>query len=123
MTVLVLWLLQLVLAILFAGLGLMKLVQPYRRLTRSLRWPADFTPATVKVIGGAELLGAVGLILPVAVDRYEVLTPVAALALAVLMALAIRVHVRRRERNMITLPAILLGLNLLVAAGRFAEYL
>lgn len=123
MTVLVLWLLQLVLAILFAGMGMMKLTQRYRRLTRTLRWPADFAPATVKLIGAAEVLGALGLILPVALDRFEILTPLAAVALAILMALAIGVHLRRNERNMVALPAILLGICLAVAAGRFAEFL
>ena len=116
---LVLWLIQLVLALLFAGVGFVKLFQRHARLVDNLRWPEDFSPGVVKLIGGLEVLGAAGLVLPQATGQLPILTPLAASALALMMALAIAVHVRRGERNRIALAAILLTLALLVAVGRF----
>lgn len=119
---LVLWLIQLILALLFAGVGLMKLFQPYPRLVRSLRWPEDFSPVVVRLIGAAEFLGAVGLIAPIAAGTLPVLTPIAAGCLALLMALAVGTHVRRKERQRVTLPAILMVLALVVCLGRFGLF-
>jgi DoxX-like family len=46
----------------------------------------DFSGGTVKVIGTLEVLAAVGLILPAALDIAPVLLPLAAVGLVVLMA-------------------------------------
>ncbi|MDN3905717.1 DoxX family protein [Arthrobacter sp. YD2] len=119
---LVLWLVQLVLALLFAGVGFMKITQRHKRLAENLRWPEDFPPATVKLIGILEVLAAVGLVVPEATGTLPLLTPVAASGLTVLMALAIFVHMRRGERNRIALAAILMVLSLLVALGRFGVF-
>ena len=45
----------------------------------------DFSTPAVKAIGAAELLGAVGLILPLATGIAPILTPLAAVGLTVLM--------------------------------------
>lgn len=119
---LVLWLIQLVLALLFAGVGFVKLTQRHARLVDNLRWPEDFSAGTVKLIGLLEVLGAAGLVLPLATGRLPVLTAIAASCLALMMALAIVVHVRRGERNRIALAAILMVLSLLVALGRFGAF-
>lgn len=116
---LLLWLIQLVLALLFAGVGFMKAFQRYARLAENLRWPEDFSAGTVKLIGVLEILGAAGLVVPQATGIWPVGTPLAASGLTVLMALAIMVHVRRGERNRIALAAILMALSLFVALGRF----
>jgi len=117
-----LWVAEIVLALLYFGLGVMRLVQPYSRLVRVLRWPADFPAWGVKLIGMAEILGALGLLLPAATDVAPILTPIAACALALMMAGAVAVHIRRRERQRIALPAILLAVNVFVAIGRFGPY-
>ena len=117
-----LWVAEIVLALLYFGLGVMRLVQPYTKLVRVLRWPADFPAWAVKLIGVAEILGALGLLLPAATDVAPVLTPVAACALAVMMACAVAVHLRRGERQRVALPAILLAVNVFVAIGRFGPY-
>lgn len=117
-----LWVAEIVMALLYFGLGVMRLVQPYPKLVRVLRWPADFPAWAVKLIGVAEILGAVGLLLPAATDVAPVLTPIAASALAVMMALAVVVHLRRGERHRVALPAILGLVNVFVAIGRFGPY-
>ena len=54
----VLWILQVVLAALFAIAGVMKATQPKAKLAQRLPWAEDFSPATVRFIGVMELLGA-----------------------------------------------------------------
>jgi len=54
--------------------------------------------ALVQAIGIAEILGALGLILPAATGIYPWLTPVAAVALALLMFLAAVFHALRHEK-------------------------
>ncbi len=117
-----LWVAEIVLALLYFGLGAMRLVQPYTKLVRVLRWPADFPAWAVKLIGLAEILGALGLLLPAATDVAPILTPIAASALAVMMACAVAVHLRRKERQRVALPAILLAVNVFIAIGRFGPY-
>ncbi|UWX79134.1 DoxX family protein [Arthrobacter jinronghuae] len=119
---LVLWLVQLLLALLFAGVGVVKIFQSYARVRENLRWPEDFSPVTVKLIGVLEVLGAAGLVIPEATGLAPVLTPIAASGLTVLMALAVLVHVRRGERNRIALGVILMMLSLVVALGRFGLF-
>lgn len=117
-----LWVAEIVLALLYFGLGIVRLVQPYTKLVKVLRWPADFPAWAVKLIGAAEILGALGLLLPAATDVVPILTPIAATALALLMGGAIAVHLRRNERQRVALPAILLAVNVFVAIGRFGPY-
>ncbi|MBF4993458.1 DoxX family protein [Arthrobacter gandavensis] len=117
-----LWVAEIVLALLYFGLGAMRLIQPYAKLVRVLRWPADFPAWGVKLIGVAEILGALGLILPAATDVAPTLTPIAACALAAMMAGAVAVHLKRNERQRVALPAILLAVNVFVAIGRFGPY-
>ena len=76
-----LWVVQGVLAALFLFTGGIKLVLPLGELTRQFPLPGLF----VRVIGVAEVLGALGLILPGALRIRPVLTPLAALGLGVVM--------------------------------------
>ncbi|WP_312178617.1 DoxX family protein [Arthrobacter sp.] len=117
-----LWVAEIVLALLYFGLGVMRLVKPYPTLVRVLRWPADFPAWAVKLIGVAEILGALGLLLPAATDFAPILTPIAACALALMMAFAVALHLRRGERHRVALPAILLMMNVFVAIGRFGPH-
>ena len=81
-----LWIVAAVLALAFAAFGLMKLTQPRAKLAESgLAWAGDFSDGAVKGIGAGEFLGAVGLILPAAVNTATVLVPVAACGLVALM--------------------------------------
>src|SRR4051812_48172568 len=59
-----LWIVQALLALAFGMAGLMKLTQPKQKLAGQMAWVEDFAPNTVKLIGTLELLGAIGLILP-----------------------------------------------------------
>jgi DoxX-like protein len=118
-----LWIVAGVLAVAMLGSGLMKVAQPREKLIKSgMGWAEDFSPNTVKLIGALEALGAVGLILPALLDIAPILVPVAATGLAITMAGAVIVHVRRKEYQAIAPSAVFLLLALFVAWGRFGPY-
>jgi uncharacterized membrane protein YphA (DoxX/SURF4 family) len=114
-----LWILQILLALVFVGAGLVKLTRPKPKLQTSMAWVEDFPEPAVKAIGGLELLGAIGLILPWWTGKLTVLTPLAALGLVAIMVGAIITHVRRKEVPMAAAPLVLLVLAAIVAIGRF----
>ncbi|MEV5955772.1 DoxX family protein [Streptomyces sp. NPDC051987] len=117
-----LWIVQAVLAAMFALAGAMKATQPKDKLVGQLPWTADFSQGTVRLIGIVEFAAALGLILPAATGIAPVLTPLAATGLAVVMVLAALTHVRRKEPGAIAFNAVLLILAALVAWGRFGPY-
>ncbi|MFI6265454.1 DoxX family protein [Micromonospora sp. NPDC051006] len=119
----VLWIIAAVLAVLFLGVGLMKLVRPKEKLVASgLGWAENYRPETIKIIGGLEVLAAIGLILPALLDIAPVLVPLAALGLVITMVGAIVVHGRRREYPGLAANVVLLVLSAVVAWGRFGPY-
>jgi uncharacterized membrane protein YphA (DoxX/SURF4 family) len=117
-----LWVLQVVLAAMFAMAGVMKSSQPKETLNERLPWVEDFSARTVRFIGVVELLAAIGLLLPAATGIAPVLTPLAASGLVVLMALAANTHRRRGEPGAIAFNAALLVVAGVVAWGRFGPY-
>ncbi|MEI6877222.1 MAG: DoxX family protein [Spirochaetota bacterium] len=113
-----LWILQGVLALAFLLAGLLKATSPKEKLAARMGWVKDFPPVQVKLIGGAETLGALGLVLPSLTGILTWLTPLAGAALSILMIGAIYTHIRRNEIKG-TLPSLILGaLACGVAAGR-----
>jgi hypothetical protein len=118
------WILSGLLAFAFLGAGAAKLASSRRSLLANPRmaWAHDFSNAQVKGIGGLEVLGAVGVILPWLLDIARVLTPVAALGLAALMVGALVVHARRGElKQALPVNSVLLAVAVAVAALRFSQ--
>lgn len=117
----VVWIVQGVLAVLFLGAGLAKLTQAKERLQAmpQMAWTADFTQTQLRAIGTLELLGAIGLIVPWATGIAPVLTPWAAVGLALVMAGAFATHFRRKEWQAIGGPALLFIAAVFVAWARF----
>jgi uncharacterized membrane protein YphA (DoxX/SURF4 family) len=119
----VLWILQIVLAVLFLMAGFMKATQPKEKLEASLPWSQSYSLGAVRAIGIAEILGALALILPAVTGIATILTPIAALALAVVMVLAIITHARRKDGGQaIGMTVVLLVFLLIVVWGRFGAY-
>jgi uncharacterized membrane protein len=118
----VLWILQIVLAAMFLMAGVGKATQPKEKLVPRLPWAEDYSASTVRFIGIAELLGAIGLVVPAVTGILPVLTPAAATGLAVLMALAMNTHRRRREPGAIAFTAVLFAVAVVIAWGRFGPY-
>ncbi|GAA2142807.1 DoxX family protein [Glycomyces algeriensis] len=121
---LVLWILAGLLAAFFLFAGLTKLAKSKEGLldSPSMGWAADFPPGLIKLIGALEVLAAIGLILPAALDTAVLLVPLAATGLVVLMAGAAVTHGRRKESQAVVTNLVLLVLAAVVAWGRFGPY-
>ncbi|MGC3953690.1 MAG: DoxX family protein [Propionicimonas sp.] len=117
-----LWIVAGLLALVFLAAGAMKLSQPREKLAASMGWVDGVSAPLVKAIGGLEVLGALGLILPAATGIAPILTPLAAVGLAVVMVGAIATHLRRKEYSAIGINVVLLILAAVVAWGRFGHY-
>jgi uncharacterized membrane protein YphA (DoxX/SURF4 family) len=114
-----LWVVQGLLGFVFVMAGASKLTQPREKLLAQMQWVEDFNPNQIKAIGGVELLGALGLVLPMLLNILPILTPVAAAGLALTMVGAMLTHLRRKENQMIAVNVVLLLLAVFVAYGRF----
>jgi uncharacterized membrane protein YphA (DoxX/SURF4 family) len=119
----VLWVAAGVLAAVFMAAGAIKLTRSQKAMVAAgLGWAEDFPLVAIRAIGLAEVLAAVGLLVPPAVGVAGVLAPLAAIGLALLMAGAAVVHGRRGE----WLPVgVNVGLGLLavfVAWGRLGPH-
>ncbi len=118
-----LWIVASVLAAVFLASGAAKILQPREKVIASgYKWAEDYSSAQVKLIGVAEAVGAVGLIVPAALGILEILTPMAATGLAVLMVAAVLVHVRRNETKSVVKPLVLGAIAATVAVLRFGPY-
>jgi hypothetical protein len=118
-----LWIVQGALAFVFGGSGVVKATRDRDRLfDDGITWVEDFRAGTVRTIGVLEVLAAVGLVLPGLTGIAPVLTPLAAVGVALLMAGAAVVHARRGELAFIGVVAALLLAAALVAWGRFGPH-
>ncbi len=116
------WIVSAVAALLFIGAGAMKLARPKSALEPQMGWVSDFAGWQVKTIGAFEVLGALGLVLPVLTGIAPILTPISALGLVVVMLGAIVVHVRRKEWQMVVVNLVLGALAAFVAVGRLLGF-
>jgi uncharacterized membrane protein YphA (DoxX/SURF4 family) len=117
-----LWIIAGLLAVAFLASGAMKLIQPKEKLASGYGWVEDFSAGTVKAIGTLEVLAAVGLILPAALDIAPVLVPLAAVGLLLLMLGASITHLRRHEAQGMVVTLVLLAVAAVVVWGRFGPY-
>lgn len=119
-----LWVVAIVLAVVFLGAGLIKLVTPKAKLLENpaMGWAASFPQPAIKAIAAAEIAGAVGLILPGALGIAPWLVPTAATGLALTMVGAVIAHGRRGEWSAAALNVALLVAAGFVAALRFGSY-
>ena len=118
-----LWIAAALLALAFLATGLLKITRSKEKLAAAgMGWTEDFSPAAIKAIGVAEVLGAIGLILPAVLGIAPWLVPVAAVGLALVMIGAATTHLRRKETQMVVVNLVLLALAVFVAWGRFGAY-
>ena len=117
-----LWIIQIVLAAAFLIAGTTKVLTPREKLRERMAWVDDFSQTSVRLIGTAEILGALGLILPAATGIAPILTPFAAVGLIIIMIGAAITHVRRKEPAIVPVNIVLLVLAVIVAWGRFGPY-
>ncbi|KRV48493.1 hypothetical protein AQ490_24785 [Wenjunlia vitaminophila] len=118
-----LWIVAGLLAVVFLAGGAMKLFQSKEKLVASgMAVMEGYSSGAIKAIGTLELLAAVGLILPAALDIAPVLVPLAAVGVVLLMIGAFVAHLRRHETQSLVVTAVLLALAAFVAWGRFGPH-
>lgn len=113
-----LWVVQVLLAAAFGMAGFMKLTAPIEQLAQmGMTFVNHFDAGMVRFIGVAELLGAIGLILPSALRILPILTPLAAVGIAIIMVLAANNQISHGESFLPTV--VLFALAAFVAWGRY----
>lgn len=115
----ILWILQIALAGLFAFGGYVKLAKTPEDLGKMWPWANDVPPPLTKFIGVAEIAGAVGIILPMLVGMLPWLTPLAAVGFLTIQIIAIGFHLQRGEREILWLNLIILAVSAFVIWGRW----
>lgn len=113
-----LWIVQGLLSLVYLMAGGMKLRTSRQAMLEQgqMGWVEDFSETQVRLIGTAEVLGALGLVLPGITGIYPQLTAWAATGLALLMASATYTHLRRKERPV---TVVLMLMAAFIAYGRF----
>ena len=116
-----LWVAQVLLAGMYGMAGGMKTFQPDGvRKNLQMTWAHDKQDGYIRFVGVSELLGALGLILPILTGILPWLTPLAAVGLSIIQLLAIfMVHLPKKEYQVIPVNIVLLALSVFVAYGRF----
>ncbi|MEQ8471736.1 MAG: DoxX family protein [Marinoscillum sp.] len=109
------WILQVLIAGSFLLSAGFRLITPYETLItmEGVEWANDLSAVQVKIIAVLEILGAIGLILPMFIKRFRFLVPTAALGLALTMVGASYLHICRGEP--IIVNAVLFALTLTIA--------
>ncbi|HET9905385.1 MAG TPA: DoxX family protein [Anaerolineales bacterium] len=115
-----LWIAQGLLAVMFGMSGVMKTFQT-AKTKEQMSWAKNRSDGFVRFVGISEVLGAIGLILPLVTGILTWLTPLAAIGLALIQLLAIFTeHLPKKEFNVIPVNILLIALALFVVIGRWS---
>lgn len=114
----VLWILQVLLALMFLMVGFMKTVQPIEQLAKRMDWVKSYPASFVRFIGISEILGGIGLILPALTHILPWLTIAAAIGLAVVMICAFAFHLSRKEYSHLLANVVPFVLFVFIVLGR-----
>jgi len=115
----VLWIVQGLLAAMYLMAGQMKTFQ-VAKTREQMPWAKDRSNGFIRFIGISELLGALGLILPLMTGILPWLTVLAAIGLSIIQVLALFTeHLPKKEFNYIPVNTILFVLSAFIAFGRW----
>jgi uncharacterized membrane protein YphA (DoxX/SURF4 family) len=117
-----LWVAQGLLAAMYLMAGIIKTFQT-AKAKEQMPWTKERSDGFVHFVGVSELLGALGLILPLVTGILPRLTPLAAIGLIIIQLLAIFTeHLPRKEYNVIPINVVLLALAVFVVFGRWTPF-
>ena len=117
-----LWIIQILLAGTYGMSGTMKTFQT-AKAKEQFPWAKNRSDGFVRFVGISELLGALGLILPILTGILPWLTVLAAIGLTLIQSLAIFTeHLPKKEFNVIPVNVVLLALSVFVVMGRWVLF-
>lgn len=116
---LVLWIVQILLALMFGMSGFMKTFMPLAELLKSIPGLEVLPEGLIRFIGISELAGTLGLILPALTKIKPVLTPLAGIGFLIIMVLAAGFHMGEGKFDSLPINIILGGLSGFVVWGRW----
>jgi uncharacterized membrane protein YphA (DoxX/SURF4 family) len=120
-----LWVLQILLALIFTYSGVCKLLFSEKKLVAIGQTGVEGLPVSlIRFIGLAEILGSIGIIMPWLIKVFPVLTPISAICFAIIMASAAIIHYKRiplnkKEANNVLTNVVIFVICLFVAFKRF----
>lgn len=114
----ILWIVQILLAILFVVAGVPKLIMPASMLKPPSPEAIEFPVLFLRFIGVCEVLGGLGLVLPAVFKRRQSLIPLAAVGLLLIMLGATVTTVMSGGGLMALIPLVIALLLAFVAYGR-----
>lgn len=111
-----LWIIQGLLGLIFTITGSFKFFQSREKVIASGgTWAEDFSPTTIKLIAGIELLSGLAVIVPRLLGHGHFVTSIAATSIAIIMIGAIYTHIRRKEYQHAMINSVFLLMALFVA--------
>jgi uncharacterized membrane protein YphA (DoxX/SURF4 family) len=110
-----LWIIQVLLALIFLFAGVTKLVLPIEEMTKQMAMPGLF----LRFLGVAEVLGALGLILPGLFRIKTWVTPLAAAGLMIIVIGATVITLKLGGGATALFPLVTAVLSALVVYGRW----
>jgi uncharacterized membrane protein len=114
------WIVSGVLAAIYLMAGMMKAFKPQKAIEMGPVMVAH--KGRVRLIGVAEVLGAIGIIVPSALGIMPVVSGVAAFGLAAIQGVAIPEHIKYKDTKSLPLNVGLLLAALFVALARFEVF-
>lgn len=114
-----LWVAQVILAGSLIWASMLKLFQPIEKLSAMWPWTSQIPLTLVKFTGIIDLLGAMGLILPILLQVKPKLTPIAAICIIILMICASVFHIERGEASVIGVNIVFTIMAAFIAWGRW----
>ena len=117
-----LWIVQILLTGMYGTSGIMKTLQT-AKAKGQFPWAKNRSDGFVRFVGISELLGALGLILPLVTGILPWLTVLAAVGLTLIQLLAIFTeHLPKKEYNVIPVNLVLLAFSVFVIIGRWVLF-
>jgi uncharacterized membrane protein YphA (DoxX/SURF4 family) len=117
-----LWIAQILLAAMYGMAGGMKTFRT-AKTKEQFPWAKNRSEGFVRFVGISELLGALGLILPIITGLMPWLTVLAAVGLTLIQLLAIFTeHLPKKEYNVIPINVLLIAISAFIVFGHWALF-
>ena len=120
--IIALWVAHILLAAMYGMAGTMKTFQT-AKAKEQLSWAKNRSDGFVRFVGISELLGALGLTLPLVRGILPWLTILAAVGLILIQLLAIFTeHLPKKEYNVIPINIVLIAISVFIILGRWTLF-